>query len=127
MCDALFIDWLFAFSTIWRIVVHSSHLAIQRPAALGVILSLLDEQFCALFITLHEHPIDVQGMIGDFETRTYSSQWMVPEEIHEQAIEALREKYDGVQEIMGREKISLLVWGIEKVWQFATGPDPTIR
>ena len=78
-------------------------------------------------ITSHEHPIDVQGMIDDFETRTYSSQWMVPEEIHEQAIEALREKCDGVQEIMGREKISLLVWDIDKVWEFASGPDPGLR
>jgi SAM-dependent methyltransferase len=81
----------------------------------------------ASVITLHEHPIDVQGMIDDFETRTYSSQWMVPEEIHEQAIEALRQKYDGVQEIMGREKISLLVWNIDKVWEFASGPDPGMR
>jgi hypothetical protein len=66
-------------------------------------------------------------MIDDFENRTYSSQWMVPEEIHQQAIQALREKYEGVQQIMGKEKISLLVWGIEKIWEFATGPDPAMR
>lgn len=78
-------------------------------------------------ISIHEHPINAQSMIDDFENRTYSSQWMVPEEIHQQAIQALREKYEGVQQIRGKEKISLLVWGIEKVWEFATGPDPAMR
>jgi len=78
-------------------------------------------------ISIHEHPISAQGMIDDFENRTYSSQWMVPEEIHQQAIQALREKYEGVQQIVGKEKISLLVWGIEKIWEFATGPDPAMR
>ncbi len=78
-------------------------------------------------ITSHEHPILVQDMIDDFESRTYSSQWMVPEEIHEQAIAALRERYDGVDEFVGRERISLLTWSIDKVWEFASGPDPGLR
>jgi ubiquinone/menaquinone biosynthesis C-methylase UbiE len=101
--------------------------AVRHPGLRERELPDLLEPDSSTVITLHEHPIDVQGMIGDFETRTYSSQWMVPEEIHEQAIEALRQKYDGVQEIMGREKISLLVWDIDKVWEFASGPDPGMR
>ena len=78
-------------------------------------------------ITTHEHPINAQDMIDDFESRTYSSQWFVPEEIHQKEIDALRERYDGVDQIMGRERISLLVWSIDKVWEFATGPDPAMR
>lgn len=78
-------------------------------------------------ITSHEHPIAVQEMIDDFESRTYSSQWLVPEEIHEQAIDALRERYEGVDQIVGRERIMLLVWKIDSVWEFATGPDPGKR
>ena len=81
----------------------------------------------SMLITSHEHPIAVQDMIDDFETRTYSSQWMVPEEIHQQAIDALRERYEGIDEIAGRERISLLIWSIDKVWEFASGPDPGLR
>jgi len=80
-----------------------------------------------LVITNHEHPIDAQSMIDDFENRTYSNQWLVPEEIHEQAIQALREKYEGTEQIIGREKISLLEWSIDRVWEFASGPDPPLR
>jgi SAM-dependent methyltransferase len=78
-------------------------------------------------ITSHEHPIDAKTMIDDFESRTYSSQWMVPEDIHQQAIDALREEYAGVGRITGREKISLLVWSIDKVREFASGPDTDTR
>lgn len=74
-------------------------------------------------IVYHEHPISVADMIRDFETRTYSSQWMVPDEVHEQAIEALREKYEGVEQVIGKERISLLVWRCERLWEFANTTD----
>lgn len=78
-------------------------------------------------ITVHEHPISTQDMIDDFERRTYSSQWMVPDEIHQAAIEALRREYEDVGEVIGRESISLLEWSIDRVWEFASGPDPALR
>ncbi|OGS41475.1 MAG: hypothetical protein A3K67_04045 [Euryarchaeota archaeon RBG_16_62_10] len=72
-------------------------------------------------IVTHEHPIDVEDMISDFETRTYSSQWTVPDEIHERAIERLRERYGGVEQIMGHERISLITWDIGRVRRFVAG------
>jgi SAM-dependent methyltransferase len=71
-------------------------------------------------ITTYEHQIDVQNMIADFKNRTYSNQWMVPEDVHEQAIDALHERYDGIQEIIGRERISLLKWSADRTWEFAS-------
>jgi len=71
-------------------------------------------------ITTHEHPIGVEDMINDYESRTYSSQWTVPQEVHEKAIEALRERYEGVEQIIGREKISLIIWDIESVRRFVS-------
>jgi SAM-dependent methyltransferase len=70
-------------------------------------------------ITMHEHPIDVRNIISDYSNRTYSNQWMIPEEIHQQAIEALQERYDGVDQIIGRERISLLKWSADRIWEFA--------
>jgi SAM-dependent methyltransferase len=72
-------------------------------------------------ITLHEHPVDVEKLLDDYESRTYSSQWEVPEEVHEGAMEALRERYEGIAEIPGRESISVLIWDSGKVREFAAG------
>jgi ubiquinone/menaquinone biosynthesis C-methylase UbiE len=70
-------------------------------------------------ITMHEHPIDVRNIISDYSNRTYSNQWMIPEDIHQQAIEALQERYDGVDQVIGRERISLLKWSADRIWEFA--------
>ena len=74
-------------------------------------------------IVTHEHPIRVEDMINDFEQRTYSSQWLVPDEIHEQAIAALREAFGDDESVVGRERISLLEWDVYRLWQFSTGPE----
>ena len=74
-------------------------------------------------IVTHEHPIRVEDMINDFEQRTYSSQWLVPEEIHEQAIAALREAFADDESVVGRERISLLEWDAYRLWKFSTGPE----
>lgn len=74
-------------------------------------------------IVTHEHPVSVDDMIKDFENRTYSSQWLVPEDIHQQTIQAMREAFQGDEFVIGREKISLLEWDIFKLWKFATGPE----
>lgn len=76
-------------------------------------------------ITIHEHPIDVRNIIADYSNRTYSNQWMVPDEIHLQAIEALQERYEGVDQIIGRERISLLKWSADRIWEFTS--DATAR
>lgn len=66
-------------------------------------------------IVLHEHLVDVKSLIGEFETRTYSSQWTVPEEIHEEAIEMLKEQFGNLDHVQGIERISLIVWSAEKL------------
>lgn len=73
-------------------------------------------------ITLHEHPIEVAKMLSGYEDRILSCQWLVPDEVHEIAMKALREQYNGVVQIFGREKISLLEWDMDRVRGFAAGP-----
>jgi len=66
-------------------------------------------------IVLHEHPVDVKSLIQEFETRTYSSQWTVPEEIHEEAIGLLKEQFGELDQVQGIERISLIVWTADKL------------
>lgn len=66
-------------------------------------------------IVLHEHPVDVQSLIREFETRSYSNQWTVPDEIHEQAIEMLKEQFGELEHVQGIEKISLITWNADKL------------
>ncbi len=70
-------------------------------------------------IVRHEHDVDVATIIGDYESRTYSSQWTVPEDIHAQAIDAMREKYAGAGTVTGIEMISLLTWKAERLKEMA--------
>jgi len=76
-----------------------------------------------LIVTL-ERPVDVQKLIEDYESRTYSLQWSVPEEIHEQAMEALRDACDGLETVMGIERIALLEWDIRRIREFSKGEEP---
>jgi SAM-dependent methyltransferase len=66
-------------------------------------------------IVIHEHPVDVRSLIREFETRTYSSQWTVPEEIHEEAIELLKEQFGDLDQVQGIERISLIVWNADRL------------
>lgn len=66
-------------------------------------------------IIQHEHEVDVESLINDYESRTYSSQWTVPEDIHSEAIDAMRERYGNMGKVKGIERISLLVWRAEKL------------
>lgn len=66
-------------------------------------------------ITVHEQPVNVPSLIDDYESRTYSSQWPIPEEIHLQAIERMRQEYQGVEQVIGRERISLLQWDVKRI------------
>ncbi len=75
-------------------------------------------------ITIHEHPLTVQQIIADCEARTYSDQWFVPEEIHQQAVEAMKERFGGIERVTGRERISLLQWDVARIRAFAAGVGP---
>jgi len=66
-------------------------------------------------VIVHEHEVDVESLINDYESRTYSSQWTVPEDIHSEAIDAMREKYGRLGKVKGIERISLLTWKAERL------------
>ena len=66
-------------------------------------------------IVLHEHPVDVKSLIQDYETRTFSSQWSVPDEIHDEAIELLKDQFGELDQVQGIERISLMIWNADKL------------
>jgi len=71
-----------------------------------------------------ERPVDVQKLIEDYESRTYSQQWSVPDDIHAQAIQAMREECEGVETVMGKERIVLLEWDMKRIRKFSKGEEP---
>lgn len=77
-------------------------------------------------ITTYERPMDVATRIDGFEARTYSSQWFVPEDIHREAIAAIREYFEGVDQLVDREKVSMIVWSADKIRRFVTGPEAAL-
>ncbi|MBE0518533.1 MAG: methyltransferase domain-containing protein [Thermoplasmata archaeon] len=74
-------------------------------------------------LTRHIHPVDVQTMINNYETRTFSDQWDVPDDVHEGAMDALMERYGGLNQLIGRERIALIAWRAERLG--ALSPDQT--
>ena len=73
-------------------------------------------------IDMHEHTIEVPKMLDGYEDRILSCQWTVPDEIHQIAMEAMHEKYDGVDQVFSIERISLLEWSMDRVRAYAAGP-----
>ena len=71
-----------------------------------------------------ERPVDVKKLIEDYESRTYSLQWSVPEDVHTQAIQAMREECEGIETVMGKERIVLLEWDMKRIRKFSKGEEP---
>lgn len=74
-------------------------------------------------ITTYERPVDVTNRIDGLEARTYSSQWFVPEDVHREAIAAVREHFEGVAQLVDREKIAMIVWSIGRIRRFVSAPE----
>lgn len=68
----------------------------------------------------HEQWVNADELIEEYESRTYSSQWDVPEDIHSQAIDALRERYGGADQLLGKERISILEWRADRLGRAAS-------
>ena len=77
-------------------------------------------------ITTYERVLDVAARIDGFEARTYSSQWFVPEEIHREAIAAIREYFNVVDQLVDREKVTMMVWDIDTIRRFVSGPEAAL-
>jgi ubiquinone/menaquinone biosynthesis C-methylase UbiE len=71
-----------------------------------------------------ERPVDVQKLIEDYESRTYSLQWSVPDDIHAQAIQAMRDACEGVELVLGKERIVLLAWDMKRMRKLSEGEEP---
>ena len=66
-------------------------------------------------LAVHEQTFDVQKMLDNYEARTLSEQWDVPEAVHRAAIKALRKTYGNLDAFVGREEISLIRWSADRI------------
>lgn len=58
---------------------------------------------------------DVAETIERYRSRTFSDQWNVPDDVHEQAIERLEGRFEGVAELERRERVSMMVWSVTDI------------
>ncbi len=69
----------------------------------------------SVFVTTQERPVDVGNILDNYETRTFSEQWEVPDDVHHDAVRLLRDTYGKVDAMVSREDISVLVWRAERI------------
>lgn len=69
-------------------------------------------------VVVNIHSLDVQGIIEGLERRLLSTQWAVPEEVHIQAIDRLKEKYRGVVRLPEVDRISVVAWNVDRLKRF---------
>lgn len=73
-------------------------------------------------LAVREEPFDVQKMLVNYEERTLSEQWDVPEDIHRAAVKELRGKYGTVDALIIRENIYLIVWSADRLRAVGRAP-----
>jgi len=74
-------------------------------------------------LAVNEQTFDVQKVLDNYESRTLSEQWEVPEEVHRGALKALRETYGKVDAFVGREEIFLVRWSAGRIRAIGRSPD----
>lgn len=74
-------------------------------------------------LVVNEQTFDVQKMLDNYESRTLSEQWEVPEEIHWGAMKVLRDTYGNVDALVGREELFLVSWRADRLRTIGRRPD----
>lgn len=70
-------------------------------------------------IAVYERLHDAKEHIDGYSSRIMSELWDVPEEIHEKAVQALRDRCAGSEHILARERLTLIVWRADRLRGFA--------
>ena len=96
---------------------------IRHPGLREKELTDLSPPAMTIFVGVNEQTVDVQQMIDGCENRTLSSQWLVPEDIHRKAVDLVRERYDGVESLVTRERLSILIWEVKSLREIVSEKD----
>lgn len=74
-------------------------------------------------LAVREEPFDVQKMLANYESRSLSEQWDVPDEIHRCACAEVRKRYGDVDALVIREELYLVTWDAEQLREVGHAPD----
>ncbi|HTT44774.1 MAG TPA: methyltransferase domain-containing protein [Thermoplasmata archaeon] len=58
--------------------------------------------------------VPASEVISMLERRVYSSQWRIPEPSHHEAIESVREQFDGMT-VTTRNEVEIVVWSVQRL------------
>ncbi len=71
-------------------------------------------------LVVFEHTIDVPSLIDEYQNRLFSEQWVIPEDIHEQAMDVVRERFEGVRSLQEIEDIRIATWDASRIRNFCS-------
>jgi ubiquinone/menaquinone biosynthesis C-methylase UbiE len=71
-------------------------------------------------LLIFEHTMDVAKLMDGYQERLFSSLWAVPEEVHEQAMEVVRERFENITTLLEVEDIRLASWSAQKLRHFCS-------
>jgi ubiquinone/menaquinone biosynthesis C-methylase UbiE len=71
-------------------------------------------------LLVYEHTMEVDNLLDGFEDRLFSNLWSVPEEVHQRAIEVIREQFEGVETLLEVEDIKLASWSAQKLRNYCS-------
>ncbi len=78
-------------------------------------------------VVVNIHSIEIGEIIEGLERRLLSTQWAVPDDVHEQAIERVKEQFRGGVRLPEVDRISLIVWNIDRLRDFVSTRGWTAR
>lgn len=76
-----------------------------------------------LAVGVQERPVSVDNLLENYESKAFSDQWDVPDEVHQGAVKVLKNRYGSVDAVINREDISLLVWNADRIRAIGRRPD----
>jgi len=62
-----------------------------------------------------DYLVDVNTVLGNYDAKLFSNQWGVPDEIHGKAMDALKARYDRVDDILAKERVTLVRWKADRL------------
>jgi ubiquinone/menaquinone biosynthesis C-methylase UbiE len=71
-------------------------------------------------LLIYEHTVDVSKLVEGYQERLFSNLWAVPEDVHEQAMEVMRDKFENVSTLLEVEDIRLASWSAPKLRHFCS-------
>lgn len=71
-------------------------------------------------LLVYQHTMNVPDLVEGFQEKLFSNLWSVPDDIHEQAMEVVRQQFEDVETLLEVEDIQLASWTAQKLRNYCS-------